>query len=330
MKRVALFGAGFIGTVHGRNLAADPRVDLACIYDADASRAARLAAELGTTTAGSVEQVLEDPSVDAVVIASSTNTHADLLTASARAGKAIFCEKPIDLSLEVAEKAVAAVAETDAPVMVDFCRRFDPPYAALRKAVADGEISEVELIQMSSRGPSLPPIAYLEVSGGQMFDQLIHFFDLMCWITGLEPVSVTVTGSALVDPQVAEVGDVDTSVAVLKLSNGAICQIDAQRRIGYGYDERIEVNGSASMVEAGRQRTGWVNHYEAGQVRTDGMHPGWFERSEHTFKASIGAFIDALEAGREPSPNLADGLRAQRIANAATTSLREGRTVAID
>lgn len=329
MQHVALLGAGFIGQVHGGNLAQNPHADLAYVYDADPGRARAGAERFGCRAASSVDEVLSDPGVDAVVIASSTNTHADLLKAASRAGKAIFCEKPIDLSLDVASEAATVVKETGVPVMVDFCRRFDPPYIALRRAVASGEIGDVELMQMSSRGPSLPPIDYLKVSGGQMRDQLIHFFDLMCWISGLEPVSVSVTGSALVDPQVAEVGDVDTSVAVLKLSNGAICQIDAQRRIGYGYDERIEVNGSTSMVEAARQRTGWVKHYGRGQIITDGMHDGWFERSEHTFRASIGAFVDALEKGRRMPVGLAAGLRAQRIADAATTSLREGRPVRI-
>ncbi len=329
MQSIALLGAGFIGQVHARNLVENPGAELTYVYDADPGRAGAAAETFGTVAAGSVDQVLADPGVDAVVIASSTNTHANLLKAASRAGKAIFCEKPIDLSLEVAAEAAAVAAEAGVPVMVDFCRRFDPQYIALREAVAGGEVGTVELVQMSSRGPSLPPIDYLRVSGGQMRDQLIHFFDLMCWITGLEPVQVSVTGAALVDPRVAEVGDVDTSVAVLTLSNGAICQIDAQRRIGYGYDERIEVNGSQRMVEAARQRTGWVRHYGPGQICTDGLHEGWFERSEGTFKASIGAFVDSLERGVQPPVGLDAGLRAQRIADAATTALREGRPIAI-
>lgn len=330
MQSTALLGAGFIGQVHAKNLVENPDAELSYVYDADPERARATAGRFGSTAAGSVEQVLADPAVDAVVIASSTNTHASLLKAASKAGKAVFCEKPIDLSLDVAAEAASVATKAGVPVMVDFCRRFDPQYVALREAVASGEIGAVELVQMSSRGPSLPPIDYLRVSGGQMRDQLIHFFDLMCWITGLEPVQVSVAGSALVDPQVAEVGDVDTSVAVLKLSNGAICQIDAQRRIGYGYDERIEVNGSERMVEAARQRTGWVRHYGPGRVCTDGLHEGWFERSEGTFKASIGAFVDALEKGVEPPVGLDAGLRAQRIADAATTSLQEGRPVRID
>lgn len=329
MISTALFGAGFIGRVHAHNLAAHPGVQLARIYDADAARATALADELGSRAADSPEQILDDPTIDAVVIASSTNTHADLMIAAAQAGKAIFCEKPIDLSLAVAQSAADIAKDAGVPVMIDFCRRFDPAYVELREAVASGEVGAVELVQMSSRGPSLPPLDYLAVSGGQMRDQAIHFFDLMCWITGLEPDSLFATGSAMVDPRVAEVGDVDTSVAVMRLSNGALCQIDCQRRIGYGYDERIEVNGSKRLVEAARQRTGWVNHYGPGQLRTAGLDTGWFERSRDTFRSSINAFITALTTGDAPSPGLDDGLRAQRIADAATRSLHEARPIQI-
>jgi len=327
MPRIAQLGAGFIGHVHARNLAEHPGVDFAGIYDADGSRSAELAATHSVAVYQSVEDVLADASVDAVLIASSTDTHAQLLTAAARAGKAVFCEKPIDLSLEIAREAADVAEQAGVPVMIDFCRRFDPAYASLREAVASGEVGEVELVQMTTRGPSLPPISYLRVSGGQMRDQNIHFFDLLCWITGLQPVQVFAMGSALVDPQVAEIGDVDTSVVSLRLSNGALAQIDAQRRIAYGYDERIEVNGTRQMVEAARQRTGWTNHYGEDELRTNGLDRGWFERIEGTFRSSLDEFVSALDEGRAPSASLADGLRAQRIADAATESLATGRPV---
>lgn len=329
MQSIALLGAGFIGHVHAANLAAHPRIRFAGVYDVDPTRAAELATAHGTRAWDDVDAVLADPGVDAVLIASSTNTHADLLTRAARAGKAVFCEKPIDLSLEVARQAAAVVAETGVPVMMDFNRRYDPAYASLRQAVADGEVGTVELVSVSSRGPVLPPIDYLKVSGGQMRDQTIHFFDLARWITGLEPVEVYVAGSALVDPAVAEIGDVDTSIATLRLEGGALVQIDSQRRIGYGYDERIEVNGSLAMVEAARQRTGFVNHYGLGQVRTNGLDAGWFERVQHTYAAALAAFTDALESGAPVPAPLTDGLRAQVIAEAAATSLAEGRPVPV-
>lgn len=329
MQRIALLGAGFIGKVHARNLAAHPRVDLAGIFDVDQSSAREVAALHGTRVFTSVEEALTNPAVDGVLIASSTNTHAQLLTAAAEAGKAIFCEKPIDLSFEVAESAAAAAKAAGVPVMIDFCRRFDPSYAALREAVTTGEVGDVELIQMTNRGPSLPPISYLKVSGGQMRDQTIHFFDLACWITGLDPVSVFAAGSALADSEVAQIGDVDTSVVTLQMANGALCEIDSQRRIAYGYDERIEVSGSRQMVEAARQRTGWTNHYGREQIRSNGLDKGWFERIERTFRAALDEFVSAVEEGRAPSASIEDGLRAQRIADAATQSLTTGQLVEI-
>ncbi|MDU0349134.1 Gfo/Idh/MocA family oxidoreductase [Actinomyces sp. MRS3W] len=329
MQTFALLGAGFIGRVHAENLAAQPHIRFARIFDVDPARAGELAALHGAEPAAEADEVFADPDIDAVLIASSTNTHADLLKRAAAAGKAVFCEKPIDLSLEVARDAAAAVRAAGIPVMMDFNRRYDAAYAAVHDAVQAGEVGQVELVSMTTRGPSLPPIDYLKVSGGQMRDQTVHFFDLLRWITGLEPVEVYVAGAAMVDPAVAEVGDVDTSVAVLRLANGAIVQIDSQRRIGYGYDERIEVNGSVRMVEAARHRTGFVNHYGPGELRTNGLDVGWFERIRGTYRKSLDAFVDALEHdSRVPAP-LEDGLRAQIIAEAATESLHTHRPVAI-
>lgn len=329
MQTFALLGAGFIGQVHARNLAANPRIHFNRVFDIDSERAQALAVEHGAATTTDLAEVFDDPAVDAVLIASSTNTHADLLKRAAAAGKAVFCEKPIDLSLEVAREAAAAVDDSGISVMMDFNRRYDAAYSALREAVRSGEVGDVELVSMSTRGPSLPPLEYLAVSGGQMRDQTVHFFDLLRYITGLEPVEVYVTGSALVDPAVAEVPDVDTSIAVLRLSNGGLVQIDSQRRIGYGYDERIEVNGSRAMVEAARQRTGFVNHYGMGEMRTNGLDQGWFERIEGTYALSLEAFVEALETGAPVPAPLSDGLRAQVIAEAATLSLREGHPVPV-
>ena len=325
----ALLGAGFIGRVHAENLAAQPGIDFARVFDVDASRAAALAEAHGVEAGDDLDEIFSDPAIDAVVVASSTNTHADLLKRAAAAGKAVFCEKPIDLSLDVARDAAAAVEAAGIPVMMDFNRRWDPAYAAVHDAVRAGEVGEVELVSMTTRGPSLPPVSYLEVSGGQMRDQTVHFFDLLRWITGLEPVEVYVAGAALVDPAVARVGDVDTSIAVLRMTNGALVQIDSQRRIGYGYDERIEVNGSLRMVEAARHRTGFVNHYGPGELRTNGLDVGWFERVRSTYRKSLDAFVEALEHSAPVPAPLSDGLRAQVIAEAATQSLRTGRPVAI-
>lgn len=329
MIRFALIGAGFIGSVHARNLAAHPDVDFALVHDIDRDRAATVAARHGARVADSLDAIFGSPAIDAVFIASSTNTHADYLERAAAAGKAILCEKPIDLAIDRVRHAVTAVQQAGVPVMINFNRRFDASHAELRANVAAGEAGTIELVQMTSRGPSVPPIEYVKVSGGQLRDQTIHFFDLLRWITQDDPVEVHVMGAALADPRVGEAGDVDTSIAVLRMRNGALCQIDSVRRTGYGYDERIEVFGSAGMVESRRQRFRGVSRYRGDRIIEDGLHAGWFERIEGSYYQALDAFVSALRSGAAPSPSLEDGLKAQLIAEAATQSLKTGAPVRI-
>ena len=212
--------------------------------------------------------------------------------AAATAGIPVLCEKPVDLDLARAVEVVGYVRDRGVPAMVDFNRRFDRDYAELQRVVASGEVGDVHLIQMTTRGPVLPPLAYIAVSGGQMRDQTVHFFDLVRWISGLDPEAVFATGSTMVEPRLAEHRDVDLSAVTLRLPGGALVQIDSARQIGYGYDERIEVLGSTGMVEARRHRTGAVVRYGAGQVVEDGMHAGWFERVAPSYRAALDHFVD--------------------------------------
>jgi myo-inositol 2-dehydrogenase/D-chiro-inositol 1-dehydrogenase len=326
MHRFALLGAGFIGSVHAANLANHPGIDFTVVYDIDADRAKRLAAQHGTEAADNIEAAFDPDGLDAVLIASSTDTHADHLRRAADAGLAVLCEKPIDLDLDHATDVVRYVDSRGIPAMVDFNRRFDRDYAELKRAVHAGEIGDVELIQLTSRGPRMPPLEYIAVSGGQMRDQTVHFFDLARWISGLEPVEAYAAGAALAEPRLIDYGDVDTSVVTLRLSNGALVQIDSTRRTGYGYDERIEVLGSTGMIEARRQRSGSVSRYGAGRVIDDGLHPGWFERVQPTYAAALDHFVRCLDDDVSISPSLGDGLKAQAVAEAATRSLRSSRS----
>jgi myo-inositol 2-dehydrogenase/D-chiro-inositol 1-dehydrogenase len=330
MIRFALIGVGFIGSAHARNLAAHPGVDFALVYDIDTARAAAIAAQYGTRVAADLEAVFTSPEIDAVFIASSTNTHAEYLQRAARAGKAILCEKPIDLAIERAREAVAVVKEAGVPAMINFNRRFDANHAELRANVAAGEAGAIELVQMTSRGPAVPPLEYIKVSGGQFRDQTIHFFDLLRWITQDDPVEVYAIGAALADPRVAEAGDVDTSVVVMRMRGGALCQIDSVRRTAYGYDERLEVFGSKGMVESRRQRFRGVSRYSGDKIVEDGLHAGWFERIEASYFQALDSFVHALETGAAPSPSMDDGLMAQIIAEAATQSLQKGAPVQIE
>jgi myo-inositol 2-dehydrogenase/D-chiro-inositol 1-dehydrogenase len=329
MLKVAVLGTGFIGSVHAKNVARHPATDLVAVCDVNPEAAGKLAASTGAKAVGDAVEIFKNKDVEAVFICTSTNTHVDYLKRSAQAGKAVYCEKPIGLDYQEAVDAVSAVRAAKVPVMLGFNRRFDPNHAALCEEVRRGEVGNLEIIQMTSRGPSLPAISYLATSGGQLRDQTVHFFDLLRWITSDEPEEVFALGAALVDPKVAEVGDVDTSVVTMRMISGALCQIDSSRRTGYGYDERIEVFGSKGMIESRRQRARGVSRYTGDKVIEDGLHAGWFERIEQSYYRALDSFAEAIAKGTPPSPSLEDGLEAQLIADKATESLKTGRSVRI-
>jgi len=329
MIKFAQFGAGFIGKVHAGNIATHPEAQLSLIYDVNTKAAKELACKVGANVADSPEQIWKSD-VDAVVIASSTNTHADLLTRAIEAGKAVFCEKPIDLDIKRVKKVVSFAAKHPVPIMLGFSRRFDPNHLGVRDAVQSKQIGKLEILQLTSRGPTPPPISYVRVSGGQLRDQTIHFFDLACWISNQDPVEVYATGAALVDPAIGKAGDVDTSLVIMKLPSGAFVHIDSSRRTGYGYDERIEAFGSEGLAESQRKPTGEVNIYKGTSKISNGMHAGWFERMEPTFKLAVDAFVRSLNGEKRAYPNLMDGLRAQLIAEAAVKSLKTNKPVKIE
>jgi myo-inositol 2-dehydrogenase / D-chiro-inositol 1-dehydrogenase len=329
MLKVAVIGTGFIGSVHAKNIARHPGAELVAVGDANIEFAKKVAATTGARAVNDIAEVFSDRAIQAVLIATPTNTHVEYLEHAAAAGKAIYCEKPIGLDYEEAEKAVRAVRAAGVPVMLGFNRRFDASHAAVKEAVDQGEVGKVEIVQLTSRGPNPPPISYVKVSGGQLRDQTIHFFDLLRWLTNDEPVQVYAIGAALVDPAIGQAGDVDTSIVSLRMASGALCQIDSSRRAAYGYDERIEVFGSEGMVESTRQNSRGLVLYKGRQILKDGLHPGWFERIEQSYYDAIDAFLKSVEQGRPPSPSLEDGLRAQLIADTATESIKTGQPINI-
>ena len=229
------FGAGRIGAIHAENIARHPGARLSAIIDVDRAAAERLARHHGREV-GTQASVLADRAIQAVVIASSTNTHADLVEAAARAGKAVFCEKPLDLDRRRAEACLAVVAECGVPLMVGFNRRFDPHFARLERQLRDGRIGRVELLTITSRDPSPPPIGYVRVSGGLFRDMMIHDFDMARWLLGEEPVEIFAAASVLIDPAIGAAGDVDTAVVTLRTGSGSLCHIS---------NSRCAVSGSA-------------------------------------------------------------------------------------
>ena len=329
MLKVAVIGTGFIGSVHARNIARHPDAELVAVSDANVEIAKKIAATTGAETVTDIAEIFNNKNIHSVLIATPTDTHVDYLKRAADAGKAIYCEKPIGLDYEEARKAVSAVRAAGVPAMLGFNRRFDASHAAIKEAVDRGEVGKVEIVQLTSRGPKPPPISYVKVSGGQLRDQTIHFFDLLRWLTNDEPVEVYALGAALVDPAIGEAGDVDTSIVSLRMASGALCQIDSSRRAAYGYDERVEIFGSEGLVESARQNFRGVSIYKGRQIFKDGLHPGWFERIEQSYYQAIDAFIQSVERGTPPSPSLEDGLKAQLIADKATESIKTGQPIKI-
>ena len=328
MIEVALFGAGRIGKIHAANLAAQAGVRFKYVVDVNQEAASALAAQHGGSSA-TVEAALADPAVKAVVIASSTDTHADLILRSAAAGKAIFCEKPVDLTIERARACAAAVKEARVLCMLGFQRRYDPTFNAVKMRLAAGEIGTPELLVVTSRDPGPPPVSYIKVSGGIFKDMLIHDFDIFRWILDDEAVSVHATGSCLVDPAIGEAGDLDTAVVTIRTAQGRLCQINASRRAAYGYDQRFEVLGSKGMLQAGNHKPTEVTAYGPVNVSVDKPEDFFLERYRHAYAQEMAHFFDALSQGTPLRTTVHDGLKALELAEAATLSWREGRVVTL-
>jgi myo-inositol 2-dehydrogenase/D-chiro-inositol 1-dehydrogenase len=329
MIKFALFGAGLIGSVHANNIAAHSRATLQYVYDVNTAAAEQVASRFGAQVASSPEEVWAAEDVDAVLIASSTNTHAALLSSAVKARKPVYCEKPIDLNIERVKAVVQEVHHVDVPIMIGFSRRFDANHLGVREAIQHGEIGKVEMMHLTSRAQEPPPISYVKVSGGQFRDQTIHFFDLACWLAGEAPIEVYAAGAVLVDPAIGEAGDVDTSMLILRMPGGALCHIDNSRRTTYGYDERVEVFGSSGMVQSRLKPTREVSLYSGTKVISDGLHPAWFDRLAPSFALALGAFISTVQGEKVAYPSLMDGLRAQIIAEAALESLQANQPVKI-
>lgn len=326
MLTFALFGAGRIGAVHAANLADSGNTELRYVIDVNLPAAEALAKRHGARVV-SAAAALADPAVSAVLIASSTDTHADLIIAAANAGKAVFCEKPIDLSLQRVDECLAVVKRTGIPMLVGFNRRFDPSFAALRKRIDDDAVGNVEQVIISSRDPGLPPIAYLKISGGQFRDMTIHDFDMARWLLGEEPVEVFAYGSCLVDAAVGEIGDTDSVMVIMKTHTGRLCHINNSRRATYGYDQRIEVHGSKGRITAGNHAPTTVEVADNSGVAVDKPLYFFLERYAAAYKAELAAFMDAV-INKKPMPvGAEDGRQAIVLAEAAAESLKTGRSV---
>jgi myo-inositol 2-dehydrogenase / D-chiro-inositol 1-dehydrogenase len=326
MIEVALFGAGRIGKIHAGNLAREPGVKLKYVVDVNAIVATELAAQYGAT-AVDIGAAFADSALQAVVIASSTDTHAELILRAAAAGKAIFCEKPVDLDLSRARECAGAVAKAGVACMIGFQRRYDPTFAALKARLDAGEIGEPEMLIVTSRDPGAPPVEYIKSSGGIFKDMLIHDFDILRWILDDDAIAVHATGSCLTDSAIAQAGDIDCAAVTIRTRRGRLCQINTSRRAAYGYDQRFEVLGSKGMLQAGNHKPTEVIAHTASAVSQDKPERFFLERYRAAYANEISHFCTALTSGKPVRTTLEDGVKALELAEAATCSWRENRVV---
>lgn len=328
MIRIGLLGCGRIGQVHARAIKELENASLVALSDAFPHAAESLAAKTGADIR-TTDQIIASDDIDAVIIGTPTTTHYDLIHAAARAGKAIFCEKPVDLSSDRIRDCIAVVEENNVPFFTAFNRRFDPNFAQLQSRLMQGEIGQVELVTILSRDPGPPPIEYIKTSGGLFRDMMIHDLDMARFLLGEEPTSVFAAGSCLVDPAIGQAGDVDTAAVTLTTASGAICQISNSRRATYGYDQRIEVHGAKGMLRAHNQLETSVEIATSTGFTAAPAQNFFLERYERAYAAEMGCFVDALSSGQPVLPDIHDGLRAQLLADAAAESLEKGTAVAL-
>ena len=331
MIGIALLGAGRIGAMHARHIAAHPRARLSAVYDAEGSAAAAVAAQCGAPAADRAAPALD--AADAVLIASPTATHCDYIELAAAAGKPALCEKPPGLDIARVEQCRQKLAALggDAIVQLGFNRRFDPGHAELAARAASGELGRLEKLIITSRDPAPPPADYWAVSGGLFRDMMIHDFDLARFVLGEEPAQVFAAGGALVAPDIcARCDDVDTAMVILRAASGALCHINCSRRAAYGYDQRVEAFGAHGMLISDNRAATAVTRHGADGARRGPLPHFFIERYAESYRRQLDAFVAAVENRRPAAPSFEDGRRALLLANAAEKALRRGQWAEVE
>lgn len=329
MLRIAVLGAGRIGRIHSTNVAAHPKAKLVAIADPVAAAVDPLAEALGAEAMYDPIAAIDRDDVDAVVIGTPSDTHADLLLHAVARGKAVMCEKPIDAGMERSRAVVDDVKAKGGKVMMAFNRRFETSFAAIRKAIEAGEIGEVRQVIISSRDPGLPPEDYVKSSGGIFRDMTIHDLDMARFMLGEEPVEVSATASRIVDEALtAKYDDYDTVMVTLKTASGKQCHINNCREAVYGYDQRVEVFGATGMLQHDNLRPTTVRRWTADTTEAQEPLLNFFlQRYAQAYGSELDAFITALVDGTPLPTSVEDGLKALALAEAAIESVRTGKTV---
>ena len=326
MLTVGIVGAGRIARVHANTITMHANSQLVAVADVIKDNAEKLASDFGGQ-ACSAEAIYEDKSIDAVLVASSTDTHSEIIEKATLAGKAVLCEKPVDISLVRAKECLQNTKPTGQPVMVGFNRRFDPNFIALKNELDSGAIGKAELLAITSFDPAPPPIDILKVSGGLFKDMMIHDFDMVNFLFEGLPDSIMVSASAVIDEKIRKLGDYDTAVATLKYSNGRLVVIKNSRRAAYGYDQRIEILGSKGLLQV--QNVVEDNIIKSTETGVQSSKPEYFflERYRTAYEKEWAAFVSAVQMNNPVPVSLADGISALAMAEAAAVSVETGSEV---
>ncbi|MQX38706.1 inositol 2-dehydrogenase [Sinorhizobium meliloti] len=331
MLRVAVLGAGRIGQIHAANVAASPKADLVVVADPVEAAAVSTAQRLNSEFSTDPYTVIGRSDIDAVIIGTPTDTHVPLTLAALAAGKAVLCEKPLDLDQNKANAAITEIEKTGRPFMLAFNRRFDPSASEMKRAIEAGEVGDVRQVVITSRDPSPPPADYVRRSGGIFRDMLIHDFDMARWLLGEDPTEVYAIGSCLVDARIADLNDFDTTMVVMRAPSGKQCHINTCRHASYGHDQRIEVFGSKGMLQNGHVRPHTVNRFTEQATGSQAPLLHFFlERYKQAYELELEAFLETLQSGREMPVTADDGRKALALAEAALRSVKTRSGVAME
>ena len=329
--RVALIGCGRIGRMHAANLTSHSTLELASVFDAVPQMAREVASTYGVSTAANAEEIFKSTEIDAVLVASTTDTHADYIEMSVAAGKPVLCEKPIDLDIRRVNSCAEIVSRSDVPVQIGFNRRFDPGHDAARSAANAGKIGALRQVMITSRDPEMPSRDYYRTAGGILRDMTIHDFDLARFFLGCEPVEVFAIGGRLVDLEfMEELDDHDSAMIVMRTEDGKQCHINNFRHAVYGYDQRVELVGSEGMLISGNRKPHEATLYTGATTNAGEPYLNFFiERYAEAFERELTAFAHCVLNGSKPTPNFEDGRRALLLAEACYISIAEGRLVKV-
>ena len=329
MTRFAIFGAGLIGTIHACNIAAHADFTLLHVVDQDLERAKALAHRAGGVASDSPETALNDVAVDAVIIGSSTSAHEEHVLACAKAGKAFLCEKPLSDSLSGAVACVAAASDAGVVSAIGLNRRLDPDLLVMADKIRAGDIGAVETVHFTSRSLASPAPESVPFSGGMIREKGAHFYDLAYWLTASEPIEVFASGACLIDPRLAEYGDVDTAALIIRFENKALATFQFSRRSGFGHDELVEVCGAKGMLRGGRKLSGSVEWHRGKEIIGMGIDTDSYKQFATSYVDELNVFASAVAGQGSVHASLVDGLRAQAVAEAALLSIAKRKAVPI-